>query len=202
MYRVIVKNYPANLITEDRWGATPLFYVFWGAAPAEIILFLLESYHSLYPGQVFNWTMMVKTIGRTDTPKESIENLLCVKQMHFPEQLIDWDHLVDELLSSSHHSFCGQPFKEQMRYLVMCGISDRVEALAFKVWRDCIKSMVHSAKFKYNGDNLVILRRIRARVAHFEEKIPRLKEITTILELALWKLRMNENIPNEEVAHC
>jgi hypothetical protein len=76
LYRVIIENYPANLITEDRWGATPLLYAFWGAAPAEIIQFLLESYQSLYPGHVFNWTMMVETMGRCDTPKERIENLL------------------------------------------------------------------------------------------------------------------------------
>jgi hypothetical protein len=59
VYRVIVENYPANLVTEDRWGALPLLYAFWGAAPTEIILFLLESYKSLYPGFEFNWTMMV-----------------------------------------------------------------------------------------------------------------------------------------------
>jgi len=28
LYRVIVEKYPANLITEDRWGALPLLYVF------------------------------------------------------------------------------------------------------------------------------------------------------------------------------
>jgi len=33
---------------------------------------------------------MVETIGRTNTPKERIENLLRAKQMHFPDQLIDW----------------------------------------------------------------------------------------------------------------
>jgi hypothetical protein len=49
MYRVIVENYPTNLITEDRWGALPLLYAFWGAAPNEIICFLLNSYQSLYP---------------------------------------------------------------------------------------------------------------------------------------------------------
>jgi hypothetical protein len=76
MYRLIVENYPANLITEDRWGALPLLYAFWGAVPAEIIDFLLESYQSLYPGHLFNWNLMVETMGRTDTPKESIENLL------------------------------------------------------------------------------------------------------------------------------
>ena len=74
LYRLIVEKYPTNLITEDRWGALPLLYAFWGSAPAEIIQFLLECYQSLYPKHVFNWTMMVKTIGRTDTPKERIEN--------------------------------------------------------------------------------------------------------------------------------
>jgi hypothetical protein len=85
MYRLIIEKYPANLITQDRWGALPLLYAFWRAAPAEIIHFLLENYQSLYPDYVFNWTLMVETMGRTDTPKERIENLLCVKQMHFPE---------------------------------------------------------------------------------------------------------------------
>jgi hypothetical protein len=103
-YRVIVENYPANLITEDRWGALPLLYAFWGAAPTEIIQFLLKSYQSLYPGHVFNWTMMVETIGRSDTPMECIENLLCVKQMHFPDQTIDWVYLLDKFALSSLHS--------------------------------------------------------------------------------------------------
>jgi hypothetical protein len=88
LYRIIVENYPTNLITEDRWGALPLLYAFWGAAPAEIIQFLLKSYQSLYPSHVFNWTNMVESIGRCDAPKESIENLLRVKQMHFPNQPI------------------------------------------------------------------------------------------------------------------
>ena len=51
---IIVERYPANLITEDRWGELPL-YAFWGDVPAEIIQLLLESYYqSLYPGYVFN----------------------------------------------------------------------------------------------------------------------------------------------------
>ena len=54
----------------------------------------------------FNWTMMVETMGRTDTPKESIENLLHVRQIHFPEQPIDWEYLLDEFAqpSSFHRS--------------------------------------------------------------------------------------------------
>jgi hypothetical protein len=192
IYRVIVDNYPTNLITEDRWGALPLLYAFWGAAPTEIIQFLVDSYQSLYPDQVFNWTMMVETMGRCDTPKESIENLLWVKQMHFPEQTIDWDYLLDQFaLSSRRVSFDGLPFQERMQFLVMCGLSDSVEALAFKVWRDHITTMIHTADYKWSMDNYPILYEIREKLAHFEAEYPKLKEIATILELALWKLRMN-----------
>jgi hypothetical protein len=37
---------------------------------------------------------------------------------------------------------------------------------------------------------------------HFEDELPKLKKISTILELALWKMRMKENILQEEVTHC
>jgi hypothetical protein len=203
VYRVIVEKYPANLIFEDRWGALPLLYAFWGNAPAEIIQFLLESYHSLYPGRVFNWTMMVETMGRTDTPKESIENLLQVKQMHFPEQPINWDHLLDKFANSLHCSVGGALLTQRMRFLVMCGLSERVEALAFKVWRDYMTIRIQTANFQCNIDNTVILRRIKAKAAHFEDEYPKLKEITLILELALWKMRLNfpggSNSPPEEI---
>jgi hypothetical protein len=43
LYHIIVDNYPTNLITKDRWGALPLLYAFWGAAPTEIIQFLFKS---------------------------------------------------------------------------------------------------------------------------------------------------------------
>ena len=193
VYRVIIDNYPTNLITEDRWGALPLLYAFWGAAPAEIIQFLIMScYQSLYPDHEINWTKMVETIGRTDTPKKSIENLLQVKQMIRPEQPIDWDHLLDEFASPSRVSY-ESIFTERMRFLVMCGMSERVEALAFKVWRDYITNMIHTADFKHNDNgNFHIIQVIRAKIAHFDVELPKLKEITVVLELALWKLKMNE----------
>jgi hypothetical protein len=125
VYRLIVEKYPANLITEDRWGALPLLYAFWGAAPAEIIQFLLNSYQLLYPDYVFNWTMMVETMGRCDTPKTNIENLLCVKQMYFPEQPLDWDHLLDNFASQSHISLYTV-FGERMQFLSICGMSERM----------------------------------------------------------------------------
>jgi hypothetical protein len=199
VYCLIVEKYPTNLVTEDRWGALPLLYAFWGAAPAEIIQFLLESYQSLYPGHIFNWTMMVETMGRCDTPKECIENLLCAKQMHYPEQPIDWEYLLDEFASNSNVSFSGVPFQERMQFLFMCGLSERVDALAFQVWRYHITNMIYTAVFQWRSDNSAILHRIQEKLTHFDDEFLRLKEATSILELALWKARMtvNENIHQE-----
>jgi hypothetical protein len=197
LYRVIVEKYPTNLITEDRWGALPLLYAFWGVAPSEIIHFLVESYKSLYPGHAFNWTLMVETMGRCDTPKERIENLLCSKQMHFPEQPIDWDHLLDVFAERSICNFHGAPFQERMRYLVTCGMLSRVEALPFKLWRDHITTMIQTADYKWSMDNSIILRAIREKLAYFEDELPKLEEVTTILELALWKMKINDHCLEE-----
>lgn len=96
---------------------------------------------------------MVETIGICDTPKESIESLLCIKQMHFPEQWqIDWDYLLDKI-SGSHAQLyiTGEPFQEKMRFLIMCGMGERIESLAFNVWRDQMNCIVHSFD-EWNGD--------------------------------------------------
>ena len=81
-------------------------------------------------------------------------------------------------------------------------MSERVEALPFKVWRNHITIMIRTANFNWNGNNSDILREIRSKLDHFEDKLPQLKEVTTILELALWKMRMNEKIPEEKPSHC
>jgi len=201
LYHLIVEKYPTNLITEDRWGALPLLYAFWGAAPAEIIEFLLESYQSLYPGHAFNWTLMVETMGRTDTPKENIESLLCVKQIQYPEQPIDWEYLLDEFAVRSELCFQSL-FTNRMQFLFMCGISSRVEALAFKIWRDHITNMIHTADYKRSMDNSTILRLIRDKCARFENELPKLKEATTILELALWKMSIhNHSLKENTTGH-
>jgi hypothetical protein len=99
-------------------------YAFWGGAPIEIIQFLFERYQSLYPGYEFNWTLMVETIGRCNTPKESIENLLCMKQMHYHEQPIDWEYLLNEFAKPPRKYFsCPVPFRDRMQFLFKCGMS-------------------------------------------------------------------------------
>jgi hypothetical protein len=201
VYRLIVEMYPANLITEDRWGAVPLLYAFWGGAPTEIIKFLLDSYRLLYPDYIFNWTMMVETMGQCHTPKETIESLLCAKQMHFQEQPLDWEYLLTQFASSSSRFYNEVLFQEQMHFLFMGGMSVRVEALAFKLWRDYVTNMIQTAAFDLGRNNSAILHEIYSKFAHFEEELTKLKDVTTILELALWKMKISKNGHQDMDAH-
>jgi hypothetical protein len=83
-------------------------------------------------------------------------------------------------------------YQERLRYLVVCGLSARLEALPFNIWRDCISNMIQTANFIWTIDNSFILREIRAKFDHFEDELSQLKQVTTILEIALWKMKMNE----------
>jgi hypothetical protein len=61
--------------------------------------------------------------------------------------------------------------------------------------------MIRTANFNCNGDNLGILRSIQEKLAYFEDEMSKLNEITTILELALWTMKMNEKSHQEIATH-
>jgi hypothetical protein len=50
--------------------------------------------------------------------------------------------------------------------------------------------MIQTSTFKCIEDNSDILRRIRVKLVFFEDELPKLKEATTILELALWMMNI------------
>jgi len=171
---------------------------FWGVAPAEIIQFLLESNRLLYPTYEFNWTMMVETMGKCDTPKESIENLVLVRLIHFPDQLIDWGYLLNEFSLPLHHSFVGGLiFQERMQYLVMSCFSSLLEDIDIGVLCDWARDMIYSTRFSEHHCNQRIIAQIQDNLYQNDDETHNLKEATTILELALWKMRINEESHNK-----
>jgi hypothetical protein len=52
--------------------------------------------------------------------------------------------------------------------------------------------MIQTAAFESRRGS-TILHEIREKLAHFEHELPKLKEVTSILELALWNMKMNDN---------
>ena len=108
------------------------------------------------------------------TERKHWEYTLC-KTNAFPGAAIDWEYLL--ICKHLQHFQDTLLFQEQMHVLFMCGMSVRVEALAFKVWRDYVTHMILTANFLYSVDNSDILREIQAKNDHFEDEHFKLKDV-------------------------
>ncbi|KAL7528596.1 hypothetical protein ACHAWF_008880, partial [Thalassiosira exigua] len=196
LYRWVISRYPENLVTRDRWGALPILYVLWRNCYRKdmqrkplwkIITLLFESYHSKYPNYEFDWSETVKTLASENATGTVIRNFFIAEVEFFQEQSIDWDSVVAQLPD------------------------DRKRAKVFWfVYTRIIEKRIHDIRverlqknfiFEFNGiisnrgiDRSDALVEIQSKLEYYEAEFCRLKEATAMLELALWKAKINESV--------
>ena len=189
LYKVLIEQFPENLVIKDGWRALPLIYAVWGRAPDEIIQFLVDSYKSIHPNYKLNWTSMIRTLLRASTPLEVIQKLLTILEESFPGQSVDWDRVFKRLTSPrKKHSLAS---KNTVRQLVKHSMAERISKIGIKQWRDEMTSMMNTDISK---DTLlqVWLAGFRSKLVKYEKEYSNLKEATTLIELVLWKKMMND----------
>ena len=184
LYKVLVTKYPENLVAEDRWGAVPLLYAIWGSAPDEIVQFLVESYQSIHLNYEFDWTDMVQTIYR-HAHLDITQNLLDVKKEFFPDQRIGWEAIIEDATGMKNPSI--------LSYLFKCSVAERLSTIGLKQWRDAIINDIGSIPNGSRAAHRTYLDNVSAKLSRFEMEYHKLKETTTLLELALWKTKMNDD---------
>jgi hypothetical protein len=198
LYCLMIDKYPGNLIVEDAWGAVPLLYAVWGDAPSEIIQFLIGSYQSLYPDYEFDWTAMVMTFGRANAPVAVIQNLLDIQQTLSPRYIINWDQIVGLLAEpinrdESYFQPCASP--KTFCFLTRCSIAKRVKAMGVKHFRDAMADDWSNDEESIYGDDdfnrQAWLNETLTKLDYYESEFCRLKETTSLLELAMWKARIS-----------
>ena len=170
-------------------GATPLLYAIWGDAPSEIVQFLVTSYQSVYPNHEFDWNDMLLTLGQANASKGVIQNLIDVQQTLSPGYSFDWDQILGELArETSFHvrrlsaaTFC---------FLTRCSIATRVYVIGVKHFRDAMVDDWIGAEYKFNRH--VWRTESLAKLEYYESEYWKLKEMTSLLELALWKARIDD----------
>ena len=186
----MVEKYPENLIVEDSWGAVPLLYAIWGDAPREVVHFLVDSYQSLFPNHQFDWNDMLITLGRANVSKVVMQNLLNIQHALSPGYSIDWDQVLGEFaeppLFNLPHAlsaiFC---------FLIRCSIAVRVSAIGVKHFRDVMADIWMGHEFNFNRQAWYT--ETLTKLEYYESEYQRLKETTSLLEFALWKIRMNDS---------
>ena len=190
LYHLMIEKYPENLIVEDVWGAPPLLYAVWGDVPSEIVTFLVNSYQSLYPDHEFDWGTMLITLGRTNAPVAKIQNLLDIQQTLSSGYNIDWDQVLNELAERTLWA-APQSNPKTFCFLTKSSIATRVNAIGVKHFRDAMAD-------DWNGDcddDDFNRQEWRAetitKLQYYESEYRKLKESTSLLELALWKARIS-----------
>jgi len=201
LYKVLVDKYPKNLITKDRWGDVPLLYAVWGNVPSEIVQFLVESYQTIYPDFELNWTDMAVTLGRARVSSTIIRNLLDVQKESFPDQIIDWDTVLENFSIDLTWPYNKDDvWAKTFRFLLECSISKRINAIGIKQLReDMFEYLRKKVPTPANMPNTEESDRLTAsitaaesKLASYETEYHTLKEATSLLELALWKNKLDD----------
>jgi hypothetical protein len=208
IYQFMVEKYPENLIVSDAWGATPLLYAIWTDSPSEIIQFLITSYQSLYLHHEFDWNDMVFTLGQANVSNGVIQNLLDIQQTLCPGYNINWDWVLRKLAELEYgprHNTQTSP--KTYCFLTRCSIATRVSAICVKHFRDAMaqdamadewagNEYFNPGGYEFNGQEW--RSETLRMLAYYESECQRLKGSTSLLELAMWKMKLDAGIDQGE----
>jgi len=191
MFRLLIEKYPETLITKDKWGDIPLLYAIWCNAPIEVLELLGESYKSLHPDYEFDWSGMIQTLAKRNVPLTNIQNLTNTYRQISPVYNCDVQDLVMELVlndtKQARAVYRTITRIETLRYLLKVSISKRLDSLAVGEWRVELENSINALpkKAEYREE---YTQAVYDKLAAYEL----IKEGTSILELALWKAKIDE----------
>jgi len=198
MFRLLIEKYPETLIMKDKWGDIPLLYAIWCNATSEVIDLLVESYKSLHQKYEFNWGSTLLTLSERDVPLANIQKLVIIQQNSFPDQEYDMQQVVIELAASNAtQASLQKPYTsiETFKYLLRASITKRLDLLSVTKWREDLRDIINVLPDKANYRNEEVKNReeyikgLYDKLATYEP----IKEGTSILEMALWKYKIDES---------
>ena len=184
-----MEAHPESLVADDAWGALPILYLFWGDASSDIIQFVCHSIKSHYTHHILPWASMVTTLSE-HVPVRYLQNLLDTHKTIFPDQNIEWDDLIDTLLAK------GQIISiESLRFLMHYSTADTLRLIGIREWRDNITKLIDTLPWCFS-----YFYYIRIKLAVYTVEYRKLKDYSAILELALWKHRIDQMIPATKIS--
>jgi hypothetical protein len=228
MYQMLLSKYPEHLIYTDAWGDTPLLYTLWGRAPREIVELLITTMKEKFTdtGEGIDWTKMIETLCRGLAPIASIDYLIEMNAKHFPEQNshdIDWNSTVKILCTKGKAQEKRiQEFVQHYRVFLVdveqvslelareekfgfkpfwlrIGISDRLLSIKKEnaAWQQKIETMINSCPTGGSERNVKrryeLMQNILRKLDYYETVAQ-----MWVLELALWKFKLQEMTNNED----
>ena len=119
--------------------------------------------------------------------KKNIQNLIVLQKESFPDQSIDWAATLEAICSTPGY---GRTSDDTFRFIIQCSILSRVNSIGIRQFRTAIMNgAVLTTRVRCRRS---FLAEVELELARYETEYARLKDATTILELALWKKQMSD----------
>mmetsp|Transcript_23524 Transcript_23524/g.38441 ORF Transcript_23524/g.38441 Transcript_23524/m.38441 type:complete len:238 (+) Transcript_23524:2-715(+) len=152
------------------------------------------------------WEAMMETLNASQIHQELIQSLPELQQNFFPGQTgTNWQLVCEEFVAPLRGWWnTRKPYLSLLtfQFLVKCCISERLNTIGVRKWRMNIKNMVKEVSSIGNlNPMLAHFDKIHSKLVTYERKYPQLKDATSLLELALWKSKVDELGGGEQTAN-
>jgi hypothetical protein len=197
LYRLVAEHFPDDLICKDKWGEIPIFYALWSGAPDEIVQFLIESIKAAHPQYELDWKGLLKNVVVNGASMEVIKRVVSVQQVYFPKAKMDWVNGLDAILQQQRNRV--RP--EIIKFVFKLSVKNRVENLSKYKWRQDITHQINALPIGVNDRSLdSLVDETHSNLQHYE-----LIDGTSLLELAVWKMKIDEQTAsnsNDDEIYC
>jgi len=193
LYKILIERHPESLITQDKWGALPLLYAVWSKASNSIVELLVQSYKSIFPNYVFNWTKMMETLATISATETETKCLHNIQKESFSNQRIDLDTLVEKAITRSNPDHSNYITHRSLQCLTVRLVSTRALAIRNKaLQQQVIKCLCTKITTDTTQGRRDYVNNVHKELEICEDKYNRWMEAFTMIEFVLWKNKMDD----------
>ena len=211
MHRLLAERYPEVVYAKDYWGALPVHYALYSGAPEEIVNFLMNFHSNRGWRACFepplpvdeegaDWQHVVEFLAMNNANSDRIGNAMLALIDHGWNTDVEWKDLLLKLAAPTVSPTDRFTYTHTLSYMARCAIYMLVEdwsvdvRIGIKKWRESILKQTIRFRSKTNGEPELeagaLLEAMFRQMAEYEERCDELASQLSVLELAVWKARM------------
>lgn len=154
------------------------------------------------------WVAMVQSFSENQAHEELVQRLLELKRRFFPDpNETDWRMVCEKFVQPLEGWWRREDDAESLvafSFLIRCNIAGRRRTIGLRRWRRYIKEMVQLTPLNSFQDLPVHFDIVHSKVTFYDSEWHWRKDALTMLELALWKYKIDkeEEISPDAKARC
>ena len=180
LYRCLIDYYPDALITKDKWGETPLFYLLLSGPSMEVIHYFFEMHRRKWGTVPIDFGAIIKMLAKYKSI-DYVRYIIKAQRTYFPGLKIDWKNIIDESFACFWE---GRLLFKASSFAGSSEMSSEQEAEVNRRYDD-----IFASDHKYEA--LVEIHRLIIDSIRVHNEF--LMDASTLLEMVLWKMMLNES---------